>query len=162
MIFDETACYICAKCTSGCPTAVYDPSFKPHVIVARSKVDRDELLNDENMWYCVLCKRCERRCPQNVSPLLIVTELKNESYKCAKAHVPKGFEVLSRLLRETGLSSKEEIIITEDFDEYNREEIGLPPLPKVNTKAITEALTELGFFDTRCEDEKAEAGTAEE
>ena len=37
MNFDETACYICAKCTSGCPTAAYDPTFKPHVIVARSK-----------------------------------------------------------------------------------------------------------------------------
>jgi len=161
MKFDETACYICAKCTSGCPTAVFDPKFKPHVIVARSKVDRENQLNEENLWYCVLCKRCERRCPQNVSPLLIVTELKNESYKCGKDHVPKGFEVLIRLLRETGLSSKEEIIITEDFDEYNREEIGLPPLPKINAKAITEALTELGFFEIGCEDESVEAGGAE-
>ncbi len=161
MKFDETACYICAKCTSGCPTAVYDHRFKPHVIVARSKVDRENLLNEENLWYCVLCKRCERRCPQNVSPLLIVTELKNESYKCGKEHVPKGFEVLIRLLKETGLSSKEEIIITEDFEEYDREEIGLPPLPKINAKAITEALTELGFFDIGCEDENKEAGGTE-
>ena len=152
MNFDETACYICAKCTSGCPTADYDSTFKPHVIVARSKVDRENLLEEENLWTCVLCKRCERRCPQGVSPLLIVTELKNESYKHCKDHVPKGFDVLIKLVTDTGLSSREETIITADFDEYTREDLGLPALPEINTKAITEALKELGLFDKICED----------
>lgn len=156
MKFDYNDCYICAKCTSGCPTTIYDPTFKPHVIVARSKVDRKALLENENMWVCVLCKRCERRCPQEVSPLQIVTELKNEAYKLCQKHVPKGFAVLSRLVKDTGLSSKEEIIITEDFDEYSREELGLPPIPKLNTKAITQALTNLGFFETECSDENKE------
>ncbi len=152
MNFDETTCYICAKCTSGCPTAVYDPTFKPHVIVARSKVDHENLIEEENLWSCVLCKRCERRCPQNVSPLLIVTELKNESYKHCKEHVPKGFEVLIKLVKDTGLASREETIITADFDEFEREDLGLPPIPNINTKVITEALTELGFFDKICEE----------
>ncbi|NHK31272.1 MAG: 4Fe-4S dicluster domain-containing protein [Asgard group archaeon] len=156
MIFDEKACYICAKCTSGCPTTIYDPTFKPHVIVARSKVDREDLRLDENLWVCVQCKRCERRCPQNVSPLLIVTELKNESYKMCLDHVPKGFDTLIRLVKDTGLSSREETIITADFDEFNREDLGLPPLPKINTKAITEALTELGFLNRDCKDKEAE------
>jgi heterodisulfide reductase subunit C len=158
MTFDETACYICAKCTSGCPTTIYDPTFKPHVIVARSKVDRENLRNDENLWVCVQCKRCERRCPQNVSPLLIVTQMKNESYSMCIDHVPKGFDTLIRLVTETGLSSREETIFTADFDEYNREELGLPPLPKINTKAILKALTELGFLNRECkEDDSKEA-----
>ncbi len=154
MIFDEKACYICAKCTSGCPITFYDPTFKPHVIVARSKVDRDDLRSNDNLWVCVQCKRCERRCPQNVSPLLIITKLKNESYKMCLDHVPKGFDMLIRLVKETGLSSREEAIITTDFDEFNREDLGLPSLPKINTKAITEALTELGSLNRECNNKK--------
>ncbi|NHJ48257.1 MAG: 4Fe-4S dicluster domain-containing protein [Asgard group archaeon] len=153
MIFDENACYICAKCTSGCPATFYDPTFKPHVIVARSKVDRDNLRENENLWFCVLCKRCERRCPQNVSPLQIVTDLKNESFRMCKDHVPKGFDTLVRLLKETGLSSREETILTADFDEYNREELGLPPLPDINTKAIIDALTNLDFLTHDCKED---------
>ena len=109
-------------------------------------INRELLLNDSSLWDCAQCDRCDRRCPQEVSPYLIIKELRNESYQQQKEHVPKGFDTLLNILKETGRASKPQAIITEDFEEFTREDLGLPPLPELEIEVILSSLTELGLF----------------
>jgi len=60
------ACYGCAKCTSGCPTA-HRMDLKPHQIMRLLQLGRtDEILAASAPWRCVGCQTCRARCPNAI------------------------------------------------------------------------------------------------
>ena len=60
------ACYGCAKCTSGCPTA-HRMDLKPHQIMRLLQLGKtDEVLAASAPWRCVGCQTCLARCPNAI------------------------------------------------------------------------------------------------
>jgi heterodisulfide reductase subunit C len=65
-------CYQCGKCSAGCPMAA-DSQLRPHRIMRLAMQDRrDELLQDESIWYCLTCETCSARCPNACDPARVI------------------------------------------------------------------------------------------
>lgn len=63
-----TTCYLCGKCTAGCPVADL-VDLMPHQVMALLQAgDVDTVLGSETIWRCVGCHRCSDRCPQGADP----------------------------------------------------------------------------------------------
>ena len=61
------ACYICGKCSAGCPiTSSMD--IQPHEILRLIQLGQEaEVLHTNTMWLCSSCLTCASRCPKGIS-----------------------------------------------------------------------------------------------
>lgn len=59
------ACYLCGKCTAGCPVAPYQ-DIPPHVVMRMAQWGTREVLKSKMIWLCASCKTCYTRCPNEV------------------------------------------------------------------------------------------------
>jgi heterodisulfide reductase subunit C len=61
------ACYICGKCSAGCPiTSSMD--IHPHEILRLIQLGQEaEVLHANTMWLCSSCLTCASRCPKGIS-----------------------------------------------------------------------------------------------
>lgn len=62
-----SACYLCGKCSAGCPVAPYQ-DFPPHIILRMAQTGSTAILETSMIWNCVSCETCYTRCPNAVSP----------------------------------------------------------------------------------------------
>jgi heterodisulfide reductase subunit C len=61
------ACYVCGKCSSGCPI-VSSMNTPPHEIVRLIQLGQEaEILRTNTMWLCSSCLTCASRCPKGIS-----------------------------------------------------------------------------------------------
>ena len=73
-------CYSCGSCTATCPISEIDDSFNPRMIIKKSLLGyKEEVLNDDDLWKCIQCRRCVAHCPQNVKFADIMRVLRNMS-----------------------------------------------------------------------------------
>ena len=60
-------CYSCGSCTATCPISEIDDSFNPRLIIKKSLLGhKEEVLDNDDLWKCIQCRRCVAHCPQNV------------------------------------------------------------------------------------------------
>ncbi|MEM1666742.1 MAG: 4Fe-4S dicluster domain-containing protein [Nitrososphaerota archaeon] len=123
-------CYQCMKCSSGCTAAKVVNNYRPHEIVALVKAGySDELINSDVIWACSVCLKCVEYCPQRVSPFEVVMALRNESI--ARGRVPpKSFVEMAKSVLKVGHIQEPMYIMSKDFEEVSRMELGLPEMPK--------------------------------
>ena len=59
-------CYLCGKCTAGCPLA-YEMDIPPHRIMRLLQLGQEEeILNCQAIWLCVSAWLCTARCPKDI------------------------------------------------------------------------------------------------
>ncbi|HKL13708.1 MAG TPA: 4Fe-4S dicluster domain-containing protein [Halanaerobiales bacterium] len=73
-------CYSCGSCTATCPISEIDESFNPRMIIKKSLLGyKEEVLDNDDLWKCIQCRRCVAHCPQNVKFADIMRVLRNMS-----------------------------------------------------------------------------------
>jgi heterodisulfide reductase subunit C len=61
------ACYVCGKCSAGCPIAS-SMNTQPHEILRLIQLGQEtEILHTNTMWLCSSCLTCASRCPKGIS-----------------------------------------------------------------------------------------------
>lgn len=77
---DSRLCWTCGTCDLECPVYIRTQRLNPQRIVRLANLGLlDELLNDSEIWYCQMCRRCHRVCPQAVKPHEIIAFIRGES-----------------------------------------------------------------------------------
>lgn len=124
---DCQSCSRCLRCTSGC-TSMKLLELKPHFIMNMVKLGLiEELLSSGTVWTCALCLKCKERCPQEASPSDLICLLRNLSFQ-KEENVPEGYlKVVSSIL-ETGFIQGPMEVVSKEFEEYDRENLGLPKI----------------------------------
>jgi heterodisulfide reductase subunit C len=126
-------CVQCGMCSSNCPYAdILDP--KLHQVIKMIQLGmRDQALDSESIWFCATCFMCAERCPQGVEVGNVMFAIKNIAAK--EKGIPDGFKRFLRQVYESGKSTR----IT-GLRNKERENLGLPELPKTDHKEIRELL----------------------
>ncbi len=82
-------CYQCGKCSAGCPMAV-ETTLRPHDIVRMvARDERERLLADDSVWFCLTCETCSARCPNQVDPARIVDAVREIAREDDPRHAPR-------------------------------------------------------------------------
>ncbi len=134
-------CYQCAKCTSACSAARVIPEYKPHLIVALTRMGYvKELLESRIIWACSECWKCAEYCPQDVAPVEVILALKNLSVEQG-IKAPEDLVTMARNVLETGYIAPPGEVMTRDFELVDRKSLELPDLKKpVNFESLVEKL----------------------
>jgi len=73
-------CYSCGSCTATCPVAELDDTFNPRVMIKKTLLGfKEEVLDNDDLWKCIQCRRCVSHCPQNVRFADIIRVLRDLS-----------------------------------------------------------------------------------
>ena len=131
-------CFECAACSYSCPVAE-NMDVKPHQMVKMMKLGlKDTLIRCKAIWQCVTCYMCTERCPQRVNLTEVLTLIKNLAARDGKT--PDGIRRLLQNILTFG-----QIDELGEFENTEREEMGLPPAVKVNVEDIQKLLHKTGF-----------------
>ncbi|MEM0453467.1 MAG: 4Fe-4S dicluster domain-containing protein [Sulfolobales archaeon] len=123
-------CYQCAKCTSACTATKVIPDYKPHLIVALTRLGFvKNLLESGIVWACTECWKCSEYCPQNVAPVEVVIALKNLSISMGYKP-PEDLKMMAKNLIELGYISPPIEVLSKEFEMYSRSALSLPELVK--------------------------------
>ena len=131
-------CYQCGTCSAGCPV-LGALGLMPHQVIRMALLGlKQEVLESSTIWLCASCYLCNERCPQGVEISNVFFALKN----IATQHhiIPKGLKQLAENLFQLGVTAE----MTE-FQAEEREDLGLPEVPKVDPSAIREILCRTGL-----------------
>lgn len=124
-------CYLCGKCTAGCPVAPYQ-DIAPHVVMRMAQWGAEEVLKSRMIWLCAGCKTCATRCPNGLDTAKVceaLTKVAKEkgivADRAAAALRQKFVDIIKRRgrMHELSLAVSMKIIsgdILEDLD------IGIP------------------------------------
>lgn len=88
-------CYLCQKCTAGCPTA-HAMDYRPAQMLRLIQFGmRDSLFRSAGLWRCLACETCGARCPNGISIMRVV-------------------EALREMMREEGYLAQERLALLGD------------------------------------------------
>ena len=132
-------CFQCGTCTSDCPIARFNESYRPRKILRMTQLGlKDNVLKSDTIWLCAACYTCVDRCPQGVEISGVLRALRNMAVK--EGLMPPAFKELASAILQTGYAYK-----IPESRLKNREQVALPPLPKGNTEDITKLFNATGF-----------------
>ncbi len=133
-------CYQCGTCSAGCPV-VNALELMPHQIIRMTLLGmKKEVLECSTIWLCATCYLCNERCPQGVEISNVFFALKNIA---AQNHIiPKGLKQLAENIYKLGVT----VEVTE-FQEEEREDLGLPEVPSVDSASIQKILQKTGLCE---------------
>ncbi len=99
-------CYLCRRCTSGCPVVEY-MDLTPTQIMRSLQLGRDEeVLHSKTIWLCSHCETCYTRCPYAVDIPTIMDELtriaKERGVEPAVPEVPEFQELALKWINRLG------------------------------------------------------------
>lgn len=79
-------CYQCLKCFVGCTMAEYMEK-KPNGILRLIQYgERQKVLSHKDIWYCVSCKKCGVRCPNDIDMGIVFDTLREMSMEAGLAY----------------------------------------------------------------------------
>ena len=120
-------CTQCGKCSSGCPAARY-LDLRPRKIALMAQRDLiDRLLDSDVIWMCTQCHQCMERCPREVTPYDIILYLQNLAVKGGYPY-PKELNMLLNAIKRNGAIQLPQEVFDKEFENYERESLGLPSL----------------------------------
>lgn len=134
---DQTNCFQCMKCTSGC-TALRLLELEPHKIMKLVNLGLvDELISSDIIWTCATCLKCVQRCPQKASPYHVIMILRNLAVE-KEAKVPELYMKAVSQILETGLATAYQKVTTSKMETFDRTGLKLPSIaaPKESFKSI--------------------------
>ncbi len=86
---NAAACYQCGKCSAGCPMG-REMELGPHDIMRLVQQNRrQELLEDNAIWFCAACETCSQRCPNEVDPARIIDCVRELAIQADPSQVPR-------------------------------------------------------------------------
>ncbi len=105
---NASLCYLCKKCTSGCPLSEH-MDVAPHQVMRSIQMDRrDAVLRSKTIWVCASCQTCITRCPQGLDLPRMMDTLKimarEEGVACPMPSVPAFVDSTMRWIGWTGRS----------------------------------------------------------
>lgn len=123
-------CYQCAKCTSACTASKVVPEYRPHLIVALTRLGLiNQMLDSGIIWACTECWKCSEYCPQNVAPVEVIIALKNLAIVMGYKP-PADLMMMSKNVYELGYISPPIEVISKEFESYSRDSLNLPALDR--------------------------------
>ncbi len=144
-------CYQCGTCSAGCPV-ISALEYMPHQIIRMTLLGmKKEVLESSSLWFCATCYLCNERCPQGVEISNVFFTLKNMAAQ--KKIIPKGLKQLAKQLYRLGVTAE-----VSDFQEDEREELGLPTIPRIDLTAIQEILRKTTLTNLLNEDKPNDEG----
>ena len=69
-------CYLCKKCSTGCPVALFADVHPAQVMRAVQLGDDAMSVDSRFIWLCTGCETCTTRCPQGIDVASIMDELR--------------------------------------------------------------------------------------
>lgn len=69
-------CYLCLKCSTGCPVAPFADVHPAQVVRAVQLGDEALSVGSRFIWLCTGCETCTTRCPQGIDVASIMDELR--------------------------------------------------------------------------------------
>jgi ferredoxin len=70
------SCYICGKCSAGCPISPM-MDIQPHQIIRLIQLGQEEeVLKSGTIWLCSSCFTCASRCPRGINLAAIMEALR--------------------------------------------------------------------------------------
>jgi heterodisulfide reductase subunit C len=125
-------CIQCGICTASCVIANVSDRYRPRNIIQKIILGmREEVLEDENLWFCMTCRMCEERCQEGVSPAEIFLAIRQIAVK--EGHVPFVFQNTANTILQDGWMLKDSY---SDFIEDEREDLGLDTDLRWNTEFV--------------------------
>ncbi|MEJ2588415.1 MAG: 4Fe-4S dicluster domain-containing protein [Deltaproteobacteria bacterium] len=79
---DATLCWTCGTCDAECPINDATNRLSPRKIVRMATIGLiDEMARLPEIWYCMACNRCSRTCPTLVTPLRMISRIREEALR---------------------------------------------------------------------------------
>lgn len=113
-------CYQCAQCSSRC---LMSPDFSPRSAMRLIQLEDEEILESEDIWFCLTCFDCNVDCPHGIDLAKVFETLrdmapdeKEEDFithceRCGRAFLTSQIEDhLKELLEEEELEVNEEVL----------------------------------------------------
>lgn len=127
-------CYQCGACVGGCPVAWVNEDFNPRkIMLALSRGEIDEIINNDSLWFCSYCHTCLERCPQKIAVSEIIVKLKNIAAKVRG--IPEGYVNELKMISRTGRTAP-----ISSATERRREQLNLPKLAQTPGKKDIEKI----------------------
>ncbi len=77
---DSNMCWTCGTCDFECPVYISSQRLNPQKIIRMANLGMlDALLEVPDIWYCQMCKRCHKGCPNSVKPFEVIEYIRRES-----------------------------------------------------------------------------------
>lgn len=123
-------CFQCGMCSASCPVRRLIDDFNPVKISRTALIEGvDKLIANGEVWLCACCNSCIERCPRGVSLVDFIIELRNKAAREGK--IPSSYlKAVKNILQNGWVNDLSEF-------EFIREEIGLPPPPNADKKALS-------------------------
>ncbi|MHA1263964.1 MAG: 4Fe-4S dicluster domain-containing protein [Candidatus Helarchaeota archaeon] len=133
-------CYQCGTCSAGCPV-ISALEYMPHQVIRMTLLGmKKEVLKSSSLWLCSTCYLCNERCPQGVEISNVFFALKNIAAK--NKIIPKELRQFAQTFFNLGVTAE-----ISDFQEEEREELGLPNLPQVDVSTVQKILRKTGLLE---------------
>ena len=70
------ACIQCGTCSGGCPSGTRT-ALRVRTIIRKVQLGIDDILSENDIWYCSTCYTCLERCPRKLPITDIIIYLRN-------------------------------------------------------------------------------------
>jgi len=136
---DSYMCWTCGTCDFECPVYISAQRLNPQKVIRMANLGMlDELLGLPDIWYCQMCKRCHKGCPNSVKPFEVIAHIRRESIqrKTVSADMlTRQQDLLSRFQRvrwravEVCMTGELEALSDEKWHQWLEEPIQYDPPP---------------------------------
>jgi len=73
-------CWTCGTCDFECPVYISAQRLNPQKVIRMANLGMlDELLELPDIWYCQMCRRCHKGCPNAVKPYEVIGFVRREA-----------------------------------------------------------------------------------
>ncbi|MFX1519532.1 MAG: 4Fe-4S dicluster domain-containing protein [Promethearchaeota archaeon] len=138
-------CFTCRTCSSLCTSGKVDVLNIAKIVRQIALGLKDSVLSSKEIWTCATCMKCQEFCPQGVNPLDLIYFLQNKAVQARMPTIPTAYVEMVKNIIEIGLIQPPQEVISADFDEFDREELGLPELSMPDAEKIKMNLLKTGF-----------------
>ena len=129
---DINKCIQCGICTASCVVANATDLYRPRKMIQKIILgQREDVLSSDESWLCLNCRMCEERCQEGVSPAEIFHAVRLIAAR--EGHIPKVFKDTVETVMKDGWMLEDSYT---DFQEDDREDLGLNPNLEMNTKFV--------------------------